>query len=114
MKKLLLLGIALMLNLSTWAYTREIIAIHSNAMDKDVMVAVALPDGYHSMKDLPVVYLLHGCGDNYNSWHQNAGVSELADRHNLIIVMPDGGHHSWYWDSPINSSFKYETFVTEE
>ena len=67
MKKLLLLGIALMLNLSTWAYTREIIAIHSNAMDKDVMVAVALPDGYHSMKDLPVVYLLHGCGDNYTS-----------------------------------------------
>lgn len=114
MKKLLFLGIALMLNLSTWAYTREIIAIHSNAMDKDVMVAVALPDGYHSMKDLPVVYLLHGCGDNYNSWHQNAGVSELADRHNLIIVMPDGGHHSWYWDSPIDNSFKYETFVTKE
>lgn len=114
MKKLLFLVVATMLNLSAGAFSREIVAVHSNAMNKNVMVAVALPDNYHSMKDVPVVYLLHGCGDSYNAWHENANASHLADSYGVIIVMPDGGHHSWYWDSPIDPSFKYETFITKE
>ena len=114
MKKTILLSIALLLQLSAWSYTREIVAIHSQAMDKDVMAAVVLPDNYHEMKDVPVVYLLHGCGDNFHAWHNNAHASALADEYGIIIVMPDGGHHSWYWDSPVDPSFKYETFVTKE
>lgn len=114
MKKALLLLLALAVNLSAWAYTREIVAVHSKAMNKDVMVAVILPDNYHQMKDLPTVYTLHGHGDNFNAWHNNANASALADKYGVIIVMPDGGRHSWYWDSPKNPAFRYETFVTTE
>jgi S-formylglutathione hydrolase FrmB len=28
--------------------------------------------------------------------------------------MPDGGFNSWYLDSPVDSSYKYETFMTKE
>lgn len=114
MKRTLLLILALAINLSAWAYTREIIAVHSPSMGKDVMAAVVLPDNYHQMKDLAVVYLMHGCGDNFHAWHNNANASALADQYGVIIVMPDGGHHSWYWDSPKDPSFKYETFVIKE
>ena len=67
MKRTLLLILALAINLSAWAYTREIIAVHSPSMGKDVMAAVVLPDNYHQMKDLAVVYLMHGCGDNFHA-----------------------------------------------
>lgn len=114
MNRLLCLLAALVMPIASWAYTREIVAIHSESMNKDVMAAVVLPDGYHNIKNLPVVYLLHGCGDNFHAWHNNAKASGLADKYGVIIVMPDGGHHSWYWDSPIDPSFKYETFVSKE
>jgi S-formylglutathione hydrolase FrmB len=28
--------------------------------------------------------------------------------------MPDGGTNSWYWDSPVDPTYKYETFVSKE
>jgi len=32
----------------------------------------------------------------------------------MIIVCPDGGYSSWYFDSPIDSTFQYETFITKD
>src|SRR6185312_5486702 len=32
----------------------------------------------------------------------------------VLIVCPDGAYGSWYWDSPVDSSFKYETYVSSE
>lgn len=114
MDRILCLLSLLLMPLSSWAYTREVVAIHSKAMNKDVMAAVVLPDQYHEKKDIPVVYLLHGYGDNFNAWYEKANTGILADKYGVILVMPDGGHHSWYWDSPIDPSFKYETFVSKE
>ena len=31
-----------------------------------------------------------------------------------VIVCPDGGYSSWYWDSPTDPSMRYETYVAEE
>jgi S-formylglutathione hydrolase FrmB len=41
-------------------------------------------------------------------------VKELADWHNMIIVCPDGAYGSWYFDSPVDPAFKFETFVSKE
>ena len=109
-----LLVAALLISGSSWAYNREIVAVHSNAMDKDILVTVILPDNYHKAEKLPVVYLLHGYSGNNKDWDERGEAPSLADKHNVILVIPDGGYDSWYWDSPINPKHKYETFITGE
>ncbi|MBQ8863465.1 MAG: esterase family protein, partial [Rikenellaceae bacterium] len=66
MKKIfMLLVVALLANSSLWAFKREIVTIHSDAMNKDINATVILPDGYKRAKKLPTVYLLHGFSGNY-------------------------------------------------
>ena len=66
-------------------------------------------------KELPVIYLLHGWSGNYAQWINDAPqLKQIADDMKLIIVCPDGGYGSWYFDSPIDSSFRYETFISKE
>ena len=105
---------ALFISGSSWAYNREIVAVHSKAMDKDILVTVFLPDDYHKAEKLPVVYLLHGYSGCNKDWDEMGQAGPLADKHNVILVLPDGGYDSWYWDSPINPKHKYETFVAGE
>jgi putative tributyrin esterase len=38
----------------------------------------------------------------------------MADKYQLIIVTPDGGYDSWYFDSPVNKTSQYETYITQE
>jgi S-formylglutathione hydrolase FrmB len=86
----------------------------SASMNKYIKAVVVTPDGYNGSKELPVVYLLHGFGDNYSGWIRKAkNFEKAADLHNIIIVCPDG-NTSWYWDSPIDEKYKYETYVSSE
>lgn len=63
----------------------------------------------------PTVYLLHGYGGSYDNWIKLAPViRQIADDYQMIIVCPDGATNSWYIDSPIDSSYKYETYVAKE
>ncbi len=32
----------------------------------------------------------------------------------MILVCPDGGYNSWYFDSPIDLTSKYETHISNE
>ena len=38
---------------------------------------------------------------------------KIADEKGIIFVCPDG-KNSWYWDSPKNQAYRYETFVASE
>lgn len=42
------------------------------------------------------------------------GLEALIDHYEMIVVCPDGGFSSWYYDSPEDPSYKYETFITRE
>ncbi len=115
-----LLFAALLVSNSSWAYHLKVHSVHSNAMNKDINVTVVVPEGYYKnikskrAEALPTVYLLHGFSGNNTEWDQLGKASALADTYNVIIVMPDGGYDSWYWDSPVNPQNRYETFVAEE
>ncbi|WP_372490070.1 alpha/beta hydrolase [Chitinophaga sedimenti] len=62
-----------------------------------------------------MVYLLHGYSGNQSDWIKKVPViKNIADRDSIIIVCPDGGFGSWYFDSPIDKGFQYETFVGSE
>lgn len=114
MRKFLFVSALLLLGHIASAYKQKEVSVHSESMDKDVPVTVITPDSYRKGKAFPVVYLLHGYSGNHAVWAAEGHVGELADQYNVVVVMPDGGFSSWYFDSPIMPEYKYETFVTKE
>lgn len=65
-------------------------------------VNVWLPDGYDGHRRFPVLYLLHGHGDAYDSWSnaQQGDLAKTAAGLGAIVVMPEGAR-GWYvnwWD----------------
>ncbi len=93
----------------------DTVQTYSKGMDKSIKAVIITPDNYHAKDSLAVVYLLHGYGGDYANWVNNVPeILAIVDQHGFIIVCPDGGHGSWYWDSPNDGAFKYETYVAKE
>lgn len=87
------------------------------AMRADPLPAmVVLPSAYAARPEhaFPVFYLLHGAGGTHRSWVDATDVEALAESHEMIVVCPDGGRTSWYFDSPLDPSYQFETFVAKE
>jgi len=98
----------------SYAANVDTVEVASASMKKNIKAVVITPGDYTNGKDYPVVYLLHGFGDNYAGWIQKVpAIKEDADALHLIIVCPDGSR-SWYMDSPVDPAYKYETFVSSE
>jgi len=89
------------------------IKVFSNSMNKEVKVVVIKPSAMEGR--LPVIYLLHGHGGNEKQWLEmtKPDLPQMADRDSVIFVCPDA-KNSWYWDSPKNPAYRYETFVYKE
>ena len=89
--------------------------VPSKAMAKTIPVSIVLPKAYadNPTTPLPVLYLLHGAGDNNSTWLNATSISSLADQYGIIIVSPSA-QISWYFDSPEIPSSKYETFISAE
>jgi len=103
--------------LATYAAKVDTIQIRSQAMHKSIKCVVVRPDAYNKQKGqkFPVIYLLHGYSGSYADWVRKApGMTKLADTYQCMIVCPDGGYGSWYFDSPVDSSWKFETYVGKE
>jgi S-formylglutathione hydrolase FrmB len=79
----------------------------------DNRVNVILPVGYCSSGlRYPVLYLLHGAGDTYQSWVTRTDAVNASAGYPLIIVMPDGGHNAtagWYTDW-MDGTYQWETY----
>lgn len=114
--KFLSVIIYLLLCCNLFASKVDTIPVYSESMHKEIKCVIITPDGYKKSKHrFPVVYLLHGYSGNYAQWIQHAPqLKQKADELQLIFVCPDGGYGSWYLDSPVDSSFKYETFISKE
>ena len=85
-------------------------------MHKNVKCVIIKPDAYNkSSKHFPVVYLLHGYSGSYNNWVLNApDLLHVVDKNKFLVVCPDGAYNSWYFDSPLDTTMKYETNVALE
>lgn len=116
MKYFSLLFSVVLLSVKMFAGTVDTVSVYSNSMHKAIKCVVVKPDMYKvGGKKFPVVYLLHGYSGNYSNWIIK--VPELktyVDQYQTIIVCPDGNYSSWYFDSPVDSNFRYETFVATE
>jgi S-formylglutathione hydrolase FrmB len=115
MRRLLISAIiTLIFSYSAFGFKDQVCTIHSESMKKDILVSVITPDSYDQNKDFPTVYLLHGYSDNHRAWVERTVVKELADQYGIIVVAPDGGYDSWYFDSKLVPDYQYETFVSSE
>lgn len=102
---------------ASWAASVDTVLIQSQAMSRSANCVVIKPASYKkkSSRTFPVLYLLHGYSGAYNNWIKRvAELKDLADRENMLIVCPDGGYSGWYWDSPMDSTFRYETYIAKE
>jgi len=115
MKRILVFFLAVLTFTSIQAAVIDTIQVYSKSMQKNIKTVIVTPDNYAVAKELPVVYLLHGYSGNHLDWINKAkGFEKAADQYNLIIVCPDGGFGSWYWNSPVDPKSQYETFVSDE
>ncbi|QEC75109.1 alpha/beta hydrolase [Mucilaginibacter ginsenosidivorax] len=97
------------------AATVDTVLTHSNAMRQDIKAVVIRPAGYQAGKKFPVLYLLHGFSGNYSDWILKVpAITKLADEYQMMIVCPDGNFAGWYFDSPMNKDWQYETYVGTE
>ena len=97
----------------------DTVSVYSKAMQKNLKAAVTTPSSYSSTnKSYPVLYLLHGGSGAFSDWHKQVTkpglVNQLADQYDLIIVTPGVGPASYYYDSPLMDSVRYETYMIEE
>lgn len=115
MKKFTLLVLSLLLYQPLTAASVDTVVIYSQAMKRDIKCVVVKPDSYNNEKSYPTVYLLHGYSDSYSSWVTDIPVIKLlADQYNMLLVCPDGGYDSWYFDSQVNKKSQYETHISQE
>jgi S-formylglutathione hydrolase FrmB len=81
-------------------------------------VNVLLPDGYHGKRRFPVLYLLHGHGDAYDSWADpdHGDVARIAAHLGAIVVMPEGAR-GWYtnwWNGGRRGAPAWEGYHLDE
>ena len=88
------------------------LSIQSTAMKRTMKYTVWLPPKFDANKAYPILYLLHGAGDDQNSWLDKGDVLNIAGRYvknggvPMIIVMPDA-QLTFYRK-------EYETYFHEE
>ena len=94
----------------------DTLLVYSKSMNKTIKNVVITPDSYKTSKaPFSVLYLLHGAGGDHKAWLGKApDIKKYADLYNVIIVCPDGHKTSWYFDSPIDGTMQYETYISKE
>ncbi len=94
----------------------------SKILKMDRKYAIYLPPDYEtSQRSYPVLYLLHGSGDDQTGWVQFGEVLHIADEAinsgkatPMIIVMPDANMgQRGYFNDP-KDEWRYEDFFFEE
>ncbi|HXL55878.1 MAG TPA: alpha/beta hydrolase-fold protein [Chitinophagaceae bacterium] len=100
MKKLCLLLSVILIYIASIAQTGKVfdnLSMKSKILNTEKKYAVYLPPDYEtSQRSYPVLYLLHGGGDDQTGWIQFGEVQNIADKAineaiatPMIIIMPD-------------------------
>ncbi|HOI86987.1 MAG TPA: alpha/beta hydrolase-fold protein [Lentimicrobium sp.] len=93
-------------------------SVNSSILKRPIGYAVLLPAEYeNTTKSYPVVYLLHGFGDNEKAWYQGGNIRYHADLYAaetgpVIYVMPQG--FNTYWVNKYNGNYPFMDMLTQE
>lgn len=98
------------------------LSMPSKILGGDRKYAVYLPSDYEtSGRSYPVLYLLHGGGDDQTGWVQFGEVKHIADKAiaegiatQMIIVMPDANTGVRGYFNDVRGKWNYEDFFFKE
>jgi len=93
----------------------DTVRFQSKLVNATLPYNVILPTDYDSARSTryPVLYLLHGLTGHYSDWVSRTNIADYAAAYQLIVVMPEG-NDSWYTDSAIVTTDKYESYILQE
>ena len=125
MRKLLLLALLVTAALGSTAQTGKVfdsLTLKSKILNMERKFAIYLPPDYElSQRSYPVLYLLHGAGDDQTGWVQFGEVLTIADKAILagkatpmIIVMPDANTGQRGYFNDLSGKWRYEDFFFQE
>jgi len=125
MKKLSLLGLFTAVCLLAMAQGSKVydnLSVKSKILNMDRKFAIYLPPGYEtSERSYPVLYLLHGAGDDQTGWVQFGEVQSIEDKAiadgsatPMIIVMPDANTGTRGYSNDVTGKWRYEDFFFQE
>jgi enterochelin esterase-like enzyme len=125
MKNTFAFFLLLSISLTSFAQTGKVydnLSMNSDILKMERKYAIYLPPDYDiSERSYPVLYLLHGGGDDQTGWVQFGEVMHITDKAikegkatPMIIVMPDANTgRRGYMNSP-DGKWRYEDFFFEE
>lgn len=125
MKKLFSISLVLAVTSILSAQTGKVydnLICPSKILRMDRKYAVYLPPDYGtSERSYPVLYLLHGAGDDQTGWVQFGEVLTIADEAiktgkatAMVIVMPDANTGKRGYVNDVKGEWRYEDFFFEE
>ena len=111
--------------LVTFAQTGKVydnLSMKSEILNMERKYAIYLPPDYEtSNRSYPVLYLLHGGGDDQTGWIQFGEVQYITDKTikngkvtPMIIVMPDANAGKRGYSNDVTSQWRYEDFFFQE
>ena len=98
------------------------LTLDSKILKGERKYAIYLPPDYESSKrDYPILYLLHGAGDDHTGWVQYGEVLQIADKEinvgnstSMIIVMPDEQTGKKGYFNSFSEKWNYEDYFFNE
>lgn len=82
-----------------------------------LMAKVLLPNGYTPKKRYPLLLLLHGSGERFDSWADPllGDIQNTAKNLNAVIVMPEGaqGFYTDWWNDGERKNPAWEDYIRE-
>ncbi|TAH21180.1 MAG: esterase family protein [Cytophagales bacterium] len=98
------------------------LSLPSKILNSERKFAIYLPPDYEtSNRKYPILYLLHGGGDDQTGWVQFGEVLQITDKAiregkatPMIIVMPDANTGQRGYFNSADGKWKYEDFFFEE
>lgn len=117
----LFIGVAVLVQAQT-SKVYDNLTVSSKILKSERKYALYLPPGYEtSQRSYPVLYLLHGAGDDQTGWVQLGEVQHIADKAiadgtatAMIIVMPDAQTGQMGYFNNISGNWNYEDFFFTE
>src|SRR5712664_1253554 len=98
----------------------ECLSVPSRILERSVRYCVILPPDYgkDANRRYPVLYYLHGLGDNEQMFVRSGGfnlVQELWEGHQIgdFIIVSPAGYASFFMNS-YDASFRYDDFFLQE
>lgn len=116
MRKVFFFSVLFFFSAVSFAAIVDTVSIFSKTMNRSRKCVVIVPGNTKtSATRFPTVYLLHGFSGNYSNWVRKVpNLTRYADEYSTVIVCPDGEFGSWYYDSPVDSTMRYETYISSE